>query len=48
MKMSWSNGFEFPLGFIYFLLTYVYVSCLILSSDDMYCTRPCYGVLSET
>ena len=32
----------------YFVLTYVHVSSLLLSSENLYGTRPIYGVLDET
>ena len=34
--------------FIYFVFTYAYVSSLLLSSVNIYVTRPSYGVLDET
>ena len=46
--MSWSmKRFVYFLEFIYFILTYVYVSSLMLSSKNIYGIRPCYSMKLE-
>ena len=40
MNRSMKRFVLFKVLFLYFVVTYVYVSCLLLSSENIYGTRP--------